>query len=300
MSDITAIILTFNEDKHLRRCLDSVTKVADRVCVIDSFSTDKTEVIAREMGVDFFQNPWPGHARQFNWALDNCAIETTWVMRVDADEYLEPLLIDSIKNFTLSPERHNGAVFKRKIVFMGRPIKHGFFYPGHILRLWKFGEGRIEQRLMDEHVQLLKPKTRVLDGDLTDENINDLSWWTQKHDKYALLEAYEISLSSSANAAASHISGAAGMKRLIKNNVYNKLPAGARGFFYFIFRYFIGLGFMDGREGFYFHFLQAFWYRVYVDAKHLELQKLAATSGKSVSQLLHDRGIAPRDEQASS
>lgn len=295
MSSITAIILTFNEAKHLRRCLASVIKVADRVCVVDSFSTDETKFIAHEMGVEFFQNPWSGHAHQFNWALDNCAIKSTWVMRVDADEYLEPELIDSIKEFTLLPDRDNGAIFKRKIVFMGRPIKHGFFYPGYILRLWKFGEGRIEQRLMDEHVQLSNPKTRVLDGDLTDENINDLSWWTQKHDKYALLEACEICLSSSKKSKVSEISGSAGIKRAIKEKVYNKLPAGARGFLYFIFRYFIGLGFLDGREGFYFHFLQAFWYRVYVDAKHLELQKLAAASGKSVPQLLQDRGLLPHD-----
>lgn len=292
MGNITAVILTYNEARHLPRCIESVKQVAERICVVDSFSTDETTAIASQLGAEVYQRSWPGHAQQFNWALDNCKITSEWVMRVDADERLEPDLIASIREFIATPEKYNAAVFRRKIVFMGREIKHGFFYPGHIVRLWRFGEGRIEQRLMDEHVAMKEPRQKVLKGDLTDENLNDLSWWTQKHDGYALLEAYEIALSATRSHSDAHLSGRARLKRWTKLTIYNRLPTGTRAFFYFFYRYFIGMGFLDGREGLYFHFLQAFWYRLYVDAKLHELGTIAQREGKTLGQLLIDRGIA--------
>lgn len=291
MNDVTAIILTFNESLHLRRCIASLRGVAKRICVVDSFSTDNTCDIARELGADFYQNPWRGHANQFNWALDNCNITTQWVLRIDADEYIETELADSITRFLSNPSNYNSAVLKRKIVFMGKPIKHGFFYPGNILRLWRFGEGRMEQRLMDEHVRMESTRSVVLDGDLTDENLNDLSWWTRKHDGYAELESYELALGSNHSDGTGQLATNARAKRFIKNNIYYRIPPGFRAIAYFFYRYFLGLGFLDGKAGFYFHFLQAFWYRIYVDAKFYELEIIAKREGVSIRQLLKNRGV---------
>ena len=291
MKDITAIVLTHNEGKHLKRCLTALRSVANRICVVDSFSTDDTESIAKEFGADFFQNPWKNYATQFNWALENCRIESGWVMRIDADEYPEPELIKSIKGFIDNPGKYNSAFFKRKIIFLEQPIKHGFFYPALMLRLWRNGEGNIEQRWMDEHIVVKNAQTIVLDGDLADENLNDLTWWTSKHNGYAMREVYDIVASEHESGARSDLAGQAKFKRFLKNKIYNKLPGGLRGTLYFIYRYVLGRGFLDGKAGFYFHFLQAYWYRVFVDAKLYELTLEAKRQSKTRYALLRERGV---------
>jgi glycosyltransferase involved in cell wall biosynthesis len=291
MTDITAIVLTYNESQHLRRCLSALKQVASRVCVVDSFSTDDTEKIAREMGADFYQNTWKNYANQFTWGLQNCDITSTWVLRIDADEYPEPRLIESINTFVKKPGECNAAYFKRKIIFMGRPILHGFFYQALMLRLWKSGQGSIEQRWMDEHIVVENVNATTLNGDLADENLNELNWWTSKHTGYAMREVYDIVQSQQLLNNSEKLSGQASIKRYLKYKAYNKLPGGFRASLYFFYRYVLGLGFLDGKTGFYFHFLQAFWYRVYVDAKMHELTQEALRCNKSPYNLLQEKGI---------
>ena len=91
------------------------------------------------------------------------------------------------------PAETNGVYLRRKIVFLGRPIKHGFFYPLYILRLWRTGNGRMEQRWMDEHITVEKPQTIQSRHDLVDHNLNDVTWWIQKHNDYATREMFERS-----------------------------------------------------------------------------------------------------------
>ena len=92
MNNLTAIILTKDEQLHIRRCLENVTPICDKIYVIDCFSTDDTVKICREfINVEVIQREWPGlYAKQLNWAIDNCKIETDWVLRIDADEYFMP------------------------------------------------------------------------------------------------------------------------------------------------------------------------------------------------------------------
>ena len=97
MKQISAIVLTYNEEIHIRRCLENAFRIAEEVFVIDSFSTDRTVEIAKEMGAVVLQNKWVNYAVQFNWALDNAPIKTEWVIRFDADEYLEDELIREIE-----------------------------------------------------------------------------------------------------------------------------------------------------------------------------------------------------------
>lgn len=288
---VTAIILTRNEEKHIKRCIESVGAVASRICIVDSFSDDDTVEIARSLGAEVFQHPWKNYATQFEWALNNCSISTDWILRVDADEYLEDELVVSCREFVCAPRGHNSALFRRKMVFLGREIRNGFFYPALMLRLWRNGTGSIEQRWMDEHIVVRDARTKVLEGDLVDENLNDLNWWTQKHTGYAMREVYDIIQSQHAESTHGSLSGQASFKRFLKNKVYNKLPGGLRGGLYFFYRYVVGRGFLDGKAGFYFHFLQAFWYRVYVDAKLFELTREAEQLGTTPYQLLRDRGI---------
>ncbi len=294
MTSLTALILTFNEEQHIERCIRSLDGVAERVCVVDSFSTDRTVEVARGLGAEVVQNPWPGHAAQFQWGLDNLDIRSDWTLRIDADEYLDEGLRGAMKRWLVAPEPGvNGLYLRRQIVFLGSPIRHGFFYPLHILRLWRSGEGLMEQRRMDEHIVLRDPRTKVLEGgDLVDDNLNDLSWWTAKHNSYSTLEVVARVEAAQEQASASEkLSGVAARKRWIKENLYTRLPVVLRSGLYFFYRYVLGRGFLDGKEGFFFHFLQAYWYRTLVEAKFFELQKQAQAEGVTPYELLRRRGV---------
>ncbi|VDC33962.1 glycosyltransferase family 2 protein [Pseudogemmobacter humi] len=288
---LTAIIMSLNEEQHITRCIESLRPVAERIVVVDSFSTDRTIEIAQRLGAEVLQNRFVSHAHQYQWALDRLGVTSAWILRVDADEYLETVLQQSILEFLADPGAVNAVFLRRKIVFLGRPILHGFFYPLKILRLYRTGQGRMEQRRMDEHITVDTPVCRTLDGDLVDDNLNCLAWWSSKHIGYARKEAWEIIACRQGGQSAPPLSGAARRKRFLKNRVYNRLPSALRSTLYFFYRYVIGLGFLDGKAGFFFHFLQAYWYRTYVDATLYEIERQAAAEGLSAYQMLRRDGI---------
>lgn len=298
-ASITAIILTFNEEQHIARCIESLKANVERVCVVDSFSSDRTIEIAKGLGADVFQNPWKNYATQFQWGLENCDVRTKWTMRIDADEYLEPALQRNLKDYMTNDRTDVDAIYlRRKIVFMGQSITHGFFYPSMMLRIWKTGKGSIEQRWMDEHIILGNPRTETIDGDLIDENLNELTWWVSKHNGYATREVFDMIATMENNSAANYntpnaMTGQAARKRFLKEKVYARLPSNLRASFYFFYRYILGFGFLDGKAGFYFHFMQAYWYRTLVEAKLFELQRDAEQLGLTPFQLLQQRGIFP-------
>lgn len=298
MNSVTAIILTFNEEQHIERCLHSLEGLVERVCVIDSYSTDRTVEIAKSLGAEVVQNPWKNYATQFQFGLDSCGITSAWTMRIDADEYLEDGLRIALKTWLAAPKESVNALYlRRKIVFLDRPITHGFFYPAMMLRVWRTGAGRIEQRWMDEHVIVENARSDTIKGgDLVDHNLNDLSWWISKHNGYATREVYDMVEIMERDPARKDegmetMTGQAARKRWLKEQVYARLPSTLRASFYFFYRYILGRGFLDGKEGFFFHFLQAYWYRTLVEAKLFELKKRAASEGISSADLLRRDGV---------
>jgi len=276
--NLTAIILVYNEAKHLLRCLESVSQVADRILVVDCFSEDDTVQIAKSYGAHVVQHEWINHAIQFNWALEQLDSATEWVMRIDADEYLTPGLICEIRASLPALGTSVDAVnVNRRMTFQGRLIRHGGVFPVRVLRLFRFGRGQCENRWMDEHIKVAGP-TEDFKGELIDDNLNSLTWWTDKHNHYASREVVDLlNLEYDfipRDSVASLTSGSqAGMKRWFKEVVYTRLPGGFRAFAYFFYRYVIRLGFLDGRSGTAFHFLQGFWYRYLVDAKLVEVKR---------------------------
>lgn len=287
---ISIIILTHNEELHVERCINSLVSVANKIFVVDSFSTDRTVEICRSLGAKVYQRTWKNYADQFQWGLDNCPIETDWVMRMDADEYIEADLIDEIP-VTLADAGPNctGFYVCRKYFFLGKWIKNGGVYPLNLLRIWRVGKGRIERRWMDEHIVLEGGSMTVqLKGCIVDDNLNNTRWWTDKHNKYADREMVDIlnkkyNLFDSDDALKEDsISSQAKVKRMIKERLYNKLPVFVRPFIYFLYRYFILLGFLDGITGFAFHFFQGYWYRSLVDLRVYEAERIlsGATDNK--------------------
>lgn len=292
MIDVTVIILTFNEEQHIKRCLENVNQFAKKVYVIDSFSTDNTVGIAKSMGATVVQHKWPGNqAEQFNWALENIEIDTEWIFRLDADEYLLSELVEELQTRVLQLDKNiTGITFKRRHIFLGRWMKRGT-YPVMILRMFRTGKAVCEQRLMDEHIELLEGENITFEHDFVDHNLNNLSWWAQKHIGYAVREAAElldIEFNITGNDSSErHLSEKTLQKRKLKLK-YAKKPLFWRSFAYFIYRYFFKLAFLEGKEGFLWSFMQGWWYRTLVDAKVYEIKSACGNDKEKIVAYLRD------------
>ncbi|RJE75704.1 glycosyl transferase [Pseudoalteromonas sp. MSK9-3] len=295
MSNISVIILTLNESKHIERCILSLKPFTQRIFVIDSGSSDLTIDICKRHAAKCFHNPWPGnHAKQFQWALDNCPIETTWVMKMDADEFATEQLTDEI-NSQLSnlDENVSGVYVKRKVCFMGKWIKYGGYYPTWLLRIWRFEHGRMEQRWMDEHIKLTQGNTVNFEYDIVDDNLNNLTWWTEKHNNYATKEAADLLNTiyglCPQDGVRPSLRGTQEQRKRKLKHIYAKLPLFVRPFIYFIWRFVFKLGFLDGKKGLIWHFLQGFWYRFLVDAKIYDIKRLSGNESGQIIKILRDK-----------
>ncbi|MDO3693625.1 glycosyltransferase family 2 protein [Wenyingzhuangia sp. chi5] len=277
LNKIAAIILTYNEEQHISRCINSLKNTVDEIFIVDSFSKDKTLEIAESLGARVYQNPWVNYATQFNWALENCDIQSQWVWRIDADEYYEDnKKLDLKKSLSNLDQDITGIYIKRKIIFMDKPLLHGGWFPVWHLKIWKYGKGFCENRWMDEHIKLTEGTTTQLDCVQVDENFNNLTWWTDKHNHYATREVVDLldtkyQIFSKSSVEPNFFGTGEQRKRYLKL-AYLKFPLFLRPFIYFSYRYFFKLGFLDGKSGFVWHILQGFWYRFLVDAKIYELK----------------------------
>lgn len=295
MLDLSVVILTYNEELHIARCLDNVCSVAKEVFVIDSYSTDKTlEIAAKYPNVTVLQNKWVNYATQFNWALENAPVKTDWVLRLDADEYLTAELKAEMEAKIPALDGDvTGIVMPLRRVFLGRTIRRGMNQV-RLLRMFRYGKARSEVRLMDEHIELLEGRAVEFDGEFADDNLQNLSWWTQKHVGYAIREAVDLLdmeydlTGSAANDDNIVISGQAKAKRMAKHK-YSRQPLFWRSFAYFIYRYFFKLGFLEGSEGFLWHFLQGWWYRTLVDAKIYEIKRACGDNPERIREHLKEK-----------
>ncbi len=276
MQDISVIILTFNEEKHIARCIKSLSTFTDKVFIVDSGSTDKTVEIARSMGAEVSVNQWVNYATQFNFGIENNPFKTKWLMRMDSDEYVLPELSDEInQKLFLIPEDVSGMYIKRRVIFFEKWIKHGAFYPMWLMRIWRNGHGICEESWMDEHIKLFQGNVIHLEKDLVDHNLNNITWWTQKHNLYSIREVIDI-LNMKYNfrnfvAVEPKLFGTQEERKRYLKVKYASFPLFTRPIFYFIYRYFIRLGFIDGKQGLMWHFLQGFWYRFLIDVKIFEI-----------------------------
>ena len=270
MIDISVILLTKNEQLHIKRCLERLVPLAPRqIFIVDCFSTDDTKDIVRsfsnsnsDLQLSFVEHEWPGNqAAQFNWALDNLPVEAGWILRLDADEYLTDELIAEIKTkLPQIEEGVDGVVLKRRHCvgwLGGKWIKHGM-YPTRIMRLFRTGQARYaEDMAMDEHL-VVQGRTIELDNDFVDESLISFEDWKAKHRGYAKREA-QMAVSGTMNP---------------NKRAYYRLPPYFRAFAYFCVRYFLKLGFLDGYAGWMWHFWQGLWYRWLVDCEIHRLRKM--------------------------
>ena len=278
-----AIILTYNESIHIERCIKSLKPFFQEIYVVDSYSSDKTKMIAENLSAIFLENEFVNHSDQFNWALNKIDKNIEWILRIDADEYLTTSLLREIEEKLpkLKPSI-KGVFLKRKIVFQGKIIKFGTIKSTKVLRLFRFGFGKSDGRWMDEHI-IVKGDVVTFRNKIIDHNLKPISWWISKHNSYANKEVFQIVIDE-------FLRNKKQTKNYLKSDekkyIFYKVPIIYRSFLYFIFRYFFCLGFLDGFKGFCFHFMQGFWYRLLVDIKYLEVKNKIKENKLSIKEII--------------
>jgi len=275
LKPITTIILTYNEEKNIKAAIDSVTAFSERIIVVDSFSNDKTIEIAKSLGADILQNKFINQSQQYQYALENINISTPWTLRLDADERISDLARNEIFEVIERNEpKIHGVVIPFEVKFLGKRLRFGGIYPFKKMILYRTGKAFMESRNMDEHLVLKEGKSISLKNISFHEDFKDLTTWIEKHNKYASREVLDYF--NQKDNGHKGLTPSAKVKRFIKYKVYYLIPMGIRSSMYFIYRYIIRLGFLDGKPGFIFAVLQAFWYRFLVDAKIYEKNKMSS------------------------
>lgn len=296
MQDISTFIITYNEERHIRRAIENAQKYAREVYVLDSYSSDRTCEIAESMGAHVYKRKFTYHADQLNWGLQNIPFATEWIWRQDADEYLTDELINEIDKTLPSVDKETTAFTApclRK--FMGKEIKHGII-PLILLRLFRNGHAKWEDKKMDEHIYITDGKVASLQNAFFDDSLMTLTEWTQKHNNYATKESIELLFTEYGLLEQDGVvnSGTNAMAVRKKKLKYVKLPLFWRAFAFFVYRYIFRLGFLDGKEGFLWHFLQGFWYRALADAKVFELKKQFNFNDEEIIRYLKNKYILNR------
>ena len=259
---ITAIILTFNEEIHIERCIKSIVNIVDNIIVIDSFSTDQTLKICKNFkNVKIYKRKFINQANQINWALKNLTINSNWILRIDADEYLTKYSRKFFKKKLIKNNNSDGIILTRKISFLNKIINYGSTSPHKSLRIWKNKRGKYDNSQVDEQV-IVKGKISETDLVLIDDNLKGLYFWTIKHINYASREAYEYFRNSKKVKINKDPSKE---NKKYKFQIYYKLPLIIRPFLFFMYSYFYKLGFFAGVRGFLYYLIQTLLYRLLVD-----------------------------------
>jgi glycosyltransferase involved in cell wall biosynthesis len=273
------IILTHNEEIHLPRLLQSISDLNAPVFILDSGSTDRTIEIGEKFGATFLQHPFENHPKQWDHALKNFAIQTPWVICLDADQVVTPELKQHLSNFREDYADIDGIYFNRKNFFKGKWIKHGGYYPFYLLKMMRYGIGYSDINENMDHRFVVSGKTRIWkDGYLLEENLkeNNISFWIDKHNRYSDLvaqEEVERMRSAKTQTEKPAFWGSPNQRKAWCKQLWWKLPRYVRPTLYFTQRLLFQLGILDGRTGIIFHFLQGFWFRLIVDIKIDELLK---------------------------
>jgi len=270
----TVILLTFNSEATLAATLESVREISDEIFVVDSYSTDGTQELARRLGAKVFEHPFEHYGVQRNWAIDHLPISRPWQLHLDADEWMDARLTAAIKALPEEPE-HAGYFLARYVRFLGRVMRHGAMSPTWHMRLFRTGVGRCENRQYDQHFLLRTGTSGKLPGEMIDDNRMSLTEWTARHNRWADAEVAELDAQVTQDRLTPDARGNPAQRKRFLRGYYYRAPLFSRAFALFAYRYFFRLGFLDGTEGAIYWVLQTFWFRFLVDAKIWEKRHAA-------------------------
>jgi glycosyltransferase involved in cell wall biosynthesis len=269
------VILTYNEEVHLPRLLQSIGGLNAPVYVLDSGSMDGTIGIAERFGAQVLYHPFENHPKQWDYALNAFNISTPWTIGLDADQIVSEELFRKLRDFsptTVAPDV-DGIYFNRKNYFKGRWIKHGGYFPKFLLKMFRTSVGYSDLNENMDHRFIVPGKTVVWeDGYLMEDNTkeNRISFWIEKHNRYSeqiAVEEVERQMNLRGQTITPKLFGSPDEKIAYLKSYWWRMPLYLRPIIYFSYRYLFKLGFLDGKQGFIFHFLQGFWFRLIVDIK---------------------------------
>ncbi len=258
---VSVIVPVKNEERNIAACLESVAW-ADEIWLVDSHSTDRTCDIAKQFGAKVVQFDYTGgFPKKKNWALQNLNFKHEWVLLLDADERVMPELQTEIAEVLKQADSADGYYLNRRLIFLGRWIKHCGWYPSWNLRLFKYRLGRFERPHAEdvenagdvevhEHV-LLNGRTDYLKHDLLHEDFKSIYHFIERHNRYSNWEARVYSNLAAGESGASSVKASMfgspiERKRFIKQ-LWSRMPF--RPMLRFVWMYFVKLGFLDGRAG---------------------------------------------------
>lgn len=279
---IVVVILTYNEAENIAQALESVSGWADSVLVFDSGSSDDTVRIAESYGCIVETHPFENFGRQRNAALAAAAGLAEWVFFLDADEWLTQGIKAEIDAQLAVVKPEIGGYFAaRRLIWRGKWIRRGY-YPTWILRLVRHAGAVCEERSVNEHI-IVPGETRRLREDFMHEDRKGIGDWIDKHNRYATREAVEAAARSlqPGHLPARFFGSQPERARWLRTRVWNRMPPLSRPIFYFLYRYILRGGFLDGSAGFVYHFMQALWYHLLIDIKYLELLEARGKQGRS-------------------
>lgn len=287
--NVTVVVLTLNEERNLAACLSSVAGLATQIFVVDSGSTDHTPEIARRHSAEIVSHPFETHSAQWAWALRSLPISTDWILGLDADQRLTTEARDELDGL-LDGDRLrgvSGVYISRRQVFRGRWIRHGAYYPKYLLKLFRKADVVVDAGDLVDHHFSVRGQTKKLRSDLIEENRNEdsIAFWSEKHIEYAARQAEEEArrrLAGSRMVPGRFFGSPDERTRWLKA-LWSRLPLRVRPVLYFLYRYVVRLGFLDGKEGFLFHFLQGFWYRLLVDVQIEERLRKGSSEPRAVT-----------------
>jgi glycosyltransferase involved in cell wall biosynthesis len=283
---LAVVVLTYNEELNLPACLTSLEGLPHALMVVDSGSTDRTLSIAEGHGARTLAHPFVSHALQWRWALEQLDPNVDWVLGLDADQYLSTeLKSELVRLFAGDDERLcrcSGFYLNRRQIFRGVWIRHGGYYPKYLLKLFRVKNVQVDERDLMDHHFYVSGVVDKLTGDLIEDNHNegDIGFWISKHLRYAELHAREELArrdSTSGWLVRPALFGNPDERIVWLKRVWYRMPLYVRPFVYFVYRYFFRRGFLDGKQGFIFHFLQSFWYRLLVDIRLDDLRTQASS-----------------------
>lgn len=271
------VILTFNSQESIAATLGRALALSDDVVIVDSFSSDRTVEIGDSLGAKVVQRAFTDYGAQRNWAIDSLSLRHPWQLHLDADEWMDDALINAIRELPDNPGCP-GFLIARYPKFLGRLIKHGGMFTWH-LRLFRSESARCEARQYDQHFYLKHGTPSRLSGCMIDDNQMSLSEWTIRHNRWSDAEVQELTNRHAQKQIQPRLFGNPIEQKRHWRAKYERLPIFVRPFALFIYRYFLRLGVLDGKEGFIFFALQTFWFRFLIDAKLFDRERSMALVG---------------------
>lgn len=285
---VSVVVLTYMEEANIETCLRSVAGWAGDVHVVDSGSTDRTLEIAHKLADHVHHHPYVDHRSQIEYVLAQLPLKHDWLLILDADHQVSQELKNSIDAML-----ETGAsgidlfYFRQTYVFRGQVIRS--------LKKWgrliRYKNVQVEGGELVDFRYRTKGATGFLHGRITESNINEneIDFWIDKHQRFASRIAVEELLRRAGVVRWSiqpRLRGNPDERIVWLKSRWYSLPLFVRPFLYFAYRYIWRLGFLEGRTGFLFHFLQAFWFRLVVDIKLSDLERRVASHNLQIADLL--------------